>query len=235
MMKGLGTCLSQNALIKNCTIRKNPKNLKRENSLDIIDMENTRYRLGDNLIIKVDDSKNVYAKVSYVYHTSSGVHYKCIFRTNEQDMSIWFDTTFDETGREILKISDSVSLEYGSRIGLPEELIIEMLEEQERQGNPRNIQVFGNKPYVCKDEGGFDFDNALLGYDFWCQVITIITSYRGFHMQMFSELDAVTKLKISELIEKARLANKRLTNIQRTECVHVESLESNTRKFFKKY
>lgn len=198
-------------------------------------MEDTRYRLGDNLIIKVDDSKKVHAKVRYVNHTSSGVHYECISRTNEQDVSIYFDTTFDETGREIKK-SDSVSLDYGGNLtGIPEELVIEMLEEQERQGNPRNIQVFGNKPYVCKDEGGFDFDNALLGYDFWCQVITILTSYRGFHMQMFGELDAVTKSRISELIEKARLANRRLTNIQRTECVQVESLASNTRKFFKKY
>jgi len=51
----------------------------------------------------------------------------------------------------------------GELEGFPKEVIAKMLEEQVKQGNPENVEVFENKPWSMKSEGGFDWDYTELG------------------------------------------------------------------------
>jgi hypothetical protein len=54
---------------------------------------------------------------------------------------------------------------------LPVEIQQRMLDEQVRQGNPRNADVFANGIYSPKREGGFTWAQSVEGYDFWEKII----------------------------------------------------------------
>jgi hypothetical protein len=43
---------------------------------------------------------------------------------------------------------------------IPDLVIEAMLDEQEKQGNPRNLQVFEERIYAGKDSGGFDWNET---------------------------------------------------------------------------
>ena len=54
---------------------------------------------------------------------------------------------------------------------LPVEIQQRMLDEQERQGNKRDAEVFEIKTSAAPREGGFSWDGSVEGYDFWYEII----------------------------------------------------------------
>ena len=54
---------------------------------------------------------------------------------------------------------------------LPVEIQQRMLDEQERQGNPRNAKVFEEEMAVGADEGGFVWAESVEGYGFWASIL----------------------------------------------------------------
>lgn len=53
----------------------------------------------------------------------------------------------------------------------PIEVVEKMIEEQVRQGNLPNVEVFQENPAVGMDDGGFNWRKTEQGYDFWDEVI----------------------------------------------------------------
>lgn len=54
---------------------------------------------------------------------------------------------------------------------LPPEIQQRMLDEQERQGNPRNVEVFERDIVAATAEGGFLWKESVDGYDFWDKIL----------------------------------------------------------------
>ena len=54
---------------------------------------------------------------------------------------------------------------------LPPEIQQRMLDEQERQGNPRNAEVFKERVIADDREGGFAWEDSEEGLDFWEKII----------------------------------------------------------------
>lgn len=54
---------------------------------------------------------------------------------------------------------------------LPVEIQQHMLDEQERQGNPRNANVFERDITAVLSEGGFFWGGSMEGFDFWEEII----------------------------------------------------------------
>lgn len=54
----------------------------------------------------------------------------------------------------------------------PIELVEKMIEEQVKQGNCPNVEVFQKNATIDTEEGGFDWNNTNDGMDFWEEVIT---------------------------------------------------------------
>lgn len=54
---------------------------------------------------------------------------------------------------------------------LPVEIQNYMLDEQVRQGNPRNAEIFEKNTIVNKRLGGFNWSESVEGYDFWEEII----------------------------------------------------------------
>lgn len=74
-------------------------------------------------------------------------------------------TTRIEDGVEVNR---SFKLKYGGDIeNFPEDLVLAMLNEQELQGNARNVSVFEESYCSGYCSGGFDWDKTKQGSDFW--------------------------------------------------------------------
>ena len=56
---------------------------------------------------------------------------------------------------------------------LPVEIQQRMLDEQERQGYPRNAEVFERRTTAPGREGGFNWSKSVDGFDFWDRIIGI--------------------------------------------------------------
>ena len=54
---------------------------------------------------------------------------------------------------------------------LPVEIQQRMLDEQVRQGYPRNAEVFEADTSACGDEGGFSWSRTVEGCTFWAEII----------------------------------------------------------------
>jgi len=54
---------------------------------------------------------------------------------------------------------------------LPVEIQERMLDEQVRQGNPRNAEVFEKEIMATPQEGGFLWAQSVEGFDFWNRII----------------------------------------------------------------
>lgn len=54
---------------------------------------------------------------------------------------------------------------------LPVEIQERMLDEQERQGYPRNAEVFEKAASASPFEGGFLWAQSVEGFDFWNRII----------------------------------------------------------------
>lgn len=54
---------------------------------------------------------------------------------------------------------------------LPVEIQQHMLDEQVRQGNPRNADVFEENTAACDKEGGFTWSKSEEGHGFWLKVL----------------------------------------------------------------
>ena len=54
---------------------------------------------------------------------------------------------------------------------LPVEIQERMLDEQVRQGNPRNAEVFEKKTKADAQQGGFLWEQSVEGHDFWSKII----------------------------------------------------------------
>ena len=59
----------------------------------------------------------------------------------------------------------------GQLEGFPLEVVKAMIEEQVRQGNEPNIEVFQENADQNKRDGGFDWPISKNGYDFWKEII----------------------------------------------------------------
>ena len=53
----------------------------------------------------------------------------------------------------------------------PQHVVEAMLDEQEKQGNKRDVKVFEGYSLASRSEGGFAWKDTLQGNDFWCSVI----------------------------------------------------------------
>lgn len=54
-----------------------------------------------------------------------------------------------------------------------------MVSEQICQGNPKNINLFLERPQATKEYGGFSWNQSVLGYNFWSDVIYNEKYYMG--------------------------------------------------------
>ena len=54
---------------------------------------------------------------------------------------------------------------------LPVEIQERMLDEQERQGNERDAEVFEKEIMATPQEGGFLWAQSVEGFDFWNRII----------------------------------------------------------------
>ena len=59
----------------------------------------------------------------------------------------------------------------GSIKDFPIEVVEKMIEEQVKQGNCPNVEVFQNYPNADTADGGFNWSDTKDGYDFWMEVI----------------------------------------------------------------
>jgi hypothetical protein len=59
----------------------------------------------------------------------------------------------------------------GHLIGFPEEIVEAMMDEQVRQGNPRDVTVFEKNKRAGRDAGGFTWDRSHISLCFWEAVI----------------------------------------------------------------
>ena len=55
----------------------------------------------------------------------------------------------------------------GSLKGYPVGIVVRMMEEQERQGNKPDVEVFQINSYSAADIGGFDWSESVDGEAFW--------------------------------------------------------------------
>jgi hypothetical protein len=55
--------------------------------------------------------------------------------------------------------------------GFPQYVVEAMLDEQEKQGNKRDVKVFERSSTASQSEGGFNWDDTPQGIAFWCSVI----------------------------------------------------------------
>ena len=53
----------------------------------------------------------------------------------------------------------------------PIEVVQEMVNEQVRQGNKADVEVFQKRVYATRVCGGFDWDRSLVGLKFWMNVL----------------------------------------------------------------
>lgn len=62
-----------------------------------------------------------------------------------------------------------------SKVGtiIPDWIVEKMLDEQERQGNKRDVTIFKKNPYasVFDEENGFSWDSSKDGYNYWYDII----------------------------------------------------------------
>lgn len=55
--------------------------------------------------------------------------------------------------------------------GFPVEVVQKMIEEQVKQGNKANVEVFQNRRYNDKTHKGFSFNKSAEGFYFWTEVV----------------------------------------------------------------
>lgn len=55
---------------------------------------------------------------------------------------------------------------------IPDWIVEKMLDEQVKQGNPRNVKVFKDNPYSDRYNGGFLWALSVLGVKYWDDIIT---------------------------------------------------------------
>lgn len=53
----------------------------------------------------------------------------------------------------------------------PIEVVQKMVNEQVRQGNKADVEVFQKRVYATRVCGGFDWDRSLMGLKFWMDVL----------------------------------------------------------------
>ena len=59
----------------------------------------------------------------------------------------------------------------GDIADFPKRVVQAMVDEQVRQGNPADPSVFSNWRVAGQSNGGFDWLESVLGYDFWVDII----------------------------------------------------------------
>lgn len=74
---------------------------------------------------------------------------------------------------QLTRISKNKPVEYEGQLkDFPENVVNAMLDEQERQGNPRDVTIFEDITSRHKSEGGFNWADSVKGYDLWKAVIS---------------------------------------------------------------
>jgi hypothetical protein len=63
-------------------------------------------------------------------------------------------------------------MKYKGKIeGFPQHVVEALLDEQEKQGNKRDVKVFERKSIASQSQGGFAWKDTPQGITFWCSVI----------------------------------------------------------------
>src|SRR5690554_948199 len=78
--------------------------------------------------------------------------------------------------------------------GFPLEVVQRMCEEQVRQGNKFDAEVFQEDPTACKSLGGFDWDESMVGFEYWDHIIE-----GGYFTEFFESIS-----EIVEVINKSK-------------------------------
>lgn len=60
----------------------------------------------------------------------------------------------------------------GELTGFPQEIVEKILDEQERQGNKRDVSVFEKKAEAQLEDGGFDWESTNQDYLFWESILS---------------------------------------------------------------
>lgn len=72
-------------------------------------------------------------------------------------------------------IMDGTTVEQSDLVGrlecFPIEVVQKMVNEQVRQGNKADVEVFQKRVYATRVCGGFDWDRSLIGLKFWMNVL----------------------------------------------------------------
>ena len=79
---------------------------------------------------------------------------------------------------EIEEVKKQLTQYKGEIEGFPRHIVEEMLDEQERQGNKRDVTVFEKYKMSGVDTGGFNWCNSILSTDTWKDII----DNRKFHL-----------------------------------------------------
>lgn len=88
----------------------------------------------------------------------------------------------------------------GQLEGVPSYIVNQMLDEQERQGNTRDVSVFENCIKASKERGGFNWGESSQGWDYW-EFIIYLKCYK--HLPTFP-----TTSTYEPLDEKVMLVSK---------------------------
>ena len=110
-------------------------------------------------------------KVTVEYIKNNHPQVKAIrFRKDGEDVDI-YDVVKGDFRSNILK--QTTIVEYGGAIaGFPKEVVEKMLDEQERQGNKRDVSIFERRKAVGAEGGGINRGESKDGISFWDKVIS---------------------------------------------------------------
>lgn len=75
--------------------------------------------------------------------------------------------------QQLKRVELNKKIEYNGQLkDFPENVVNAMLDEQERQGNPRDVTVFERNKLASTSIGGFEWSNTPDGAEYWAAIIT---------------------------------------------------------------
>lgn len=109
-----------------------------------------------------------------------------------KDILIYKD--FSKVNREDIELSE-LSIVGGDLSGIDRKIILRMLKNQKKQGNPEDITVFEKCRTATKELGGFNWDETEEGFEFWDEVLT---GKRSSHTENIGEMKSIVTLENGE-------------------------------------
>ena len=91
-------------------------------------------------------------------------------------------------------------MEYKGDIeGFPEEVVNWMLDQQEKQGNKRDVTVFELNAAASREDGGFYWDETEEGFDF-CSNVVEMNNFNLFFKRYPSGYKLITEAEALEIL-----------------------------------